>query len=157
MPTVTQPPGLTAPPTPPSRSDPANFAARGDAYLGWLPTAWTQLTAALAWIAARTQEVFDNAAAVQSDRILSQSAQAAIAAQSPQTNAAAAAASAAAAAVSATMAAATNPDAVLRLNPRSISSTTTIGSAYNAASTGPLTITEGTTVTILNNATWSIT
>lgn len=157
MPTVVSPPGLTSPPTPPSRSDPANFAARGDAFLSWLPTAWANLTAAMAWITARTQEVFDSAAATQADRILSQSAQAAIAAQSPQANAAAAAQSAAAAAQSATLAATTNPDALLRLNPRSITSPTAIASAYNAHSTGPLSVAEGITVTISNNATWSIT
>jgi hypothetical protein len=33
---------ITALPTPPSRNDPANFAARGDAFLGALPTFATE-------------------------------------------------------------------------------------------------------------------
>lgn len=36
---------ITALPTPPSRSDPANFAARGDAFLGALPTFATEANA----------------------------------------------------------------------------------------------------------------
>jgi hypothetical protein len=36
---------ITALPTPPSRSDPANFAARGDAFLGALPTFVTEANA----------------------------------------------------------------------------------------------------------------
>lgn len=157
MPLVVPPPGLTPPPTPPSRSDPANFAARGDAFLGWLPTAWANLSAVTAWITARMQEVFDNTAATQSDRIYCQNAAAAVAAQSPSANAAAAAQSAQAAALSASLAAATNPDAVLRLNPRIITSHTVVGSAYNAHSTGPITVADSIQFTLSDNATWSIT
>lgn len=36
---------ITALPTPPSRNDPANFAARGDAFLGALPTFATEANA----------------------------------------------------------------------------------------------------------------
>lgn len=41
----TSPTPITALPTPPSRSDPANFAARGDAFLGALPTFATEANA----------------------------------------------------------------------------------------------------------------
>ena len=41
----TPPTPITSLPTPPSRSDPANFAARGDAFLGALPTFATEANA----------------------------------------------------------------------------------------------------------------
>ena len=113
-------------------------------------------TAALAWTYATAVEVYGLATAAQTDRIAAQTAANAIAAQSPVANAAAAAASAAAAAVSATLAQATNPDSPIRLNPREINANVNIGSDYNAASVGPIVIAEGITVTINNNATWSI-
>jgi len=56
----------------------------------------------------------------------------------------------------ASLAQATNPDSPIRLNPREISADFTISSAYNAASTGPITIAPGITVTVQDNATWSI-
>ena len=93
---------------------------------------------------------------VQADRVLSQAAAAAVAAQSPVTNAAAAAASALAAAGYATLAQATNPDAPVRLNPRRITTALNIASGYNAESVGPITIAEGITVTVSDNATWSV-
>ncbi len=96
------------------------------------------------------------ALAAQADRILVQAGAAAVAAQSPVTNAAAAAASALAAQVYATLAQATNPDAPVRLNPRRITNNLNIASGYNAASVGPVVIAEGVTVTVSDNATWSI-
>lgn len=50
----------------------------------------------------------------------------------------------------------TVPDSPIRLNPRTITASFTVASAYNAASAGPITISEGVTVTISDNATWSI-
>ena len=44
----TPPTPITSLPTPPSRSDPANFAARGDAFLGALPTFATEANAVAA-------------------------------------------------------------------------------------------------------------
>ena len=93
---------------------------------------------------------------VQADRVLAQAAAAAVAAQSPVTNAAAAAASALAAAGYATLAQATNPDSPIRLNPRRITTALNIASGYNAESVGPITIAEGITVTVSDNATWSV-
>lgn len=110
----------------------------------------------MTWIAARTQEVFTWSTAAQSDRILAQTAAASVAAQSPVANAAAAAASAAAAAVSAGLAQATNPDSPIRINPRRITADFTLGSAYNGATAGPIQVSDGVTVTISDNATWSI-
>jgi hypothetical protein len=155
---VPTPPTIPAAPTPaPTRSDPANFRERADAYHSWLPPfVNTTLVAALAWIEARSNEVLGWANAASADRAVVQTAKAAIDAQSPVTNAAAAAASAAAAAVYASQAQATNPDSPVRLNPRLITSDITIASAYNAASVGPIAIGEGVTVTVQDNATWSI-
>ena len=51
---------------------------------------------------------------------------------------------------------ATNPDSPVRLNPRNITANLTIPSAYNAASVGPITVADGITVTVQDNATWSI-
>jgi hypothetical protein len=42
------------------------------------------------------------------------------------------------------------------LNPRKITADFTIASAYNAASVGPIEISEGVTVTVSDNATWSV-
>lgn len=71
-------------------------------------------------------------------------------------NASAAQAAAAAAVISASLAQATNPDAPIRLNPRTITADTTITSAYNATSTGPITIADGITVTVQDGATYLI-
>jgi hypothetical protein len=63
---------------------------------------------------------------------------------------------AAEAAVSAATAQAVSPDSPIRLNSRFITANLTIGSAYNAASVGPISIRDGVTVTVQDNATWSI-
>lgn len=55
---------ITALPTPPSRSDPANFATRGDAFLGALPTFATEVNAVASEVNANalaTQISEDNA------------------------------------------------------------------------------------------------
>lgn len=147
---------ITALPTPPSRSDPATFAARGDAFLGALPTFVTEANALQTDVNAKQSAAAVSANAAQADRILCDDATAAVAAQSPVTNAAAAAASALAAAAYASTAQATNPDSPIRINPRKITADFTIASTYNAASVGPISISEGVTVTVSDNATWSI-
>lgn len=147
---------ITALPTPPSRSDPATFAARGDAFLGALPTFVTEANALQTDVNAKQAAAAVSANAAQADRILCDDATAAVAAQSPVTNAAAAAASALAAAAYASTAQATNPDSLIRINPRKITADFTIASTYNAASVGPISISEGVTVTVSDNATWSI-
>ena len=147
---------ITALPTPPSRQDPENFAARADAFLGALPTFGTQANALQADVNARQAATAASASAAQADRLLCQAAATAVAAQSPVANAAAAANSAAQAAVYASQAQATNPDSPIRLNPRIVTADFTVPSAYNAASAGPLAIGEGVTVTVQDNATWSI-
>ena len=48
------------------------------------------------------------------------------------------------------------PDSPIRLNPREITANFTVGSDYNATSTGPITIQDGVTVTVANNATYTI-
>ena len=67
-----------------------------------------------------------------------------------------AAASALQAAAYASLAQATNPDSPIRLNPRRIGADFTVSADYNAASAGPLTLADGVTVTLSDNATWSI-
>lgn len=121
-----------------------------------LPTFVTEANALQVDVNAKQVAAAASANAAASDRTTAAAAAAAVAAQSPVTNAAAAAASAAAAAISATLAQATNPDSPIRLNPREITANVSIGSDYNAASVGPIAINEGITVTVNNNATWSI-
>ena len=136
--------------------DPAVFDAAMQAWLTWEATRSTQDTAFLTWIEANAGTIATSASAVQADRIICAAAQAAITSQNPAANAAAAAASAALAAAYASTAQATNPDSPIRLNPRNITSNITIASAYNAASVGPITISDGVTVTVGDNATWLI-
>lgn len=147
---------ITALPTPPSRQDPANFAARGDAFLSALPAFATEANALQADVNAKQSAAATSASAAQADRLLCQAAATAVAAANPVTNAAAAAASAAQAAIYASQAQATNPDSPIRLNPRSVTANFTVPSGYNAASAGPMAIAEGVTVTVQDNATWSI-
>lgn len=147
---------ITPLPTPPTRSDPATFAARGDAFMVALPTFATEANVLQTDVNAKQAAAAVSANAAQADRILCDAAAAAVAAQSPVTNAAAAAASALAAQAYASTAQATNPDSPIRLNPRKITADFAVASTYNAASVGPITISEGVTVTVGDNATWSI-
>jgi hypothetical protein len=87
--TTPAPPVLDAPPPPPYRADPVNFSIRADAFLGWFPTAWTQLTAALAWITLRLNEVLASAQQVSTDTSLAQASAASAAANAAAANAAA--------------------------------------------------------------------
>ena len=148
---------INALPTPPSRSDSATFADRADAFHAALPAFAVEANALQVDVNAKMAAAASSATAAQADRVLCAAAQAAVTAQSPIVNAAAAASSAAAAAAYASTAQATNPDSPIRLNPRSITADFTIPSAYNATSAGPITISEGVTVTAQDNATWSIT
>ena len=153
-------PTLTPPPTPaPNKygGDPVAFDAAMQARLDWQATATTEETAMVSWVNTQTTTVQALANAVQSDRVLVQQAKTAIDNQSPVANAAAAAASAPAAAVSASLAQATNPDSPIRLNPSQITADFTVPANYNAASTGPIAVADGVTVTVSDNATWSIT
>ena len=136
--------------------DPAAFDTAMQAWLTWEATRSSEDPAFLNWIEANATAIAANANAAQADRILCAAAQAAVTAQSPVTNAAAAAASAALAAAYASTAQATNPDSPIRINPRFITTDFTVASAYNAASVGPITISDGVTVTVEDNATWSI-
>ena len=148
---------ISALPAAPTRADPATFAARGDALLTALsPTFVNEANALQADVSAKQAAAAVSASAAQADRVLAAAAQAAIAAANPAINAAAAAVSAAAAAAYASTAQAANPDSPIRLNPRRITSDFVIASAYNAASVGPIAITDGVTVTVSDNATWSI-
>lgn len=153
----TAPNALTDPGLTPDRSDRATFVVRSIAQDNWrknqhIPELRTLLTN----VYNNAVEVNTTSLVVQADRILTQADAAAVAAQSPVANAAAAAASALAALGYASTAQATNPDSPIRLNPRKITANFAIASGYNAASVGPIAIAEGVTVTVGDNATWSI-
>ena len=155
--TAITPPALTDAPTSPDRSDRSTFTARSIALDNWRKNYNVpEMRLAIANAYANALDAYANTLLTQNDRIYVQAAAAAVAAANPATNAAAAAISAAAAAVSASLAQATNPDSPIRLNPREITADFTVGSAYNAASVGPITISDGITVTVADNATWSI-
>ena len=152
---VPNPPSMTNAPSPaPTRADPASFRTRGDAYHSWLVN--TQLPALIEWIRLRANDVFVWASSASSDRLLCQSAAAAIAAESPVANAAAAAASAVAAAAYASQAQAVSPDSPIRLNTRAVTANFTVPAGYNAASAGPISVADGITVTVSDFSTWSI-
>lgn len=154
--TTPNPPVITAPPTPPSRSDPANFAARGDAFLGWFPTAWQYLSDFATWITARANEIAANSNAATQAAATVTTVAASPAVQNAAANAATAQAAAAAAQTYASQAQATNPDSPIRINPTRIKADFTLQTGYNGASAGPIAIDDGVTVTIANGATWSI-
>ena len=155
--TIPSAPTMSAPPTPPSRSDPTNFAARGDAFLSWFPTAWTQLTAAMSWITDRTNEVFSNSLAATQAASIASAAASSTAVQNAASNATAAQAAALAAQGFAAQAQAVSPDSPIRLNTRRITADTAISPGYNAHSAGPIAVDDGVNVTISDHSTWSIT
>ena len=153
--TITAPPSLTAPPSPPpTRADPTSFAARGDAYHTWRITNHTEETSALSWQYSMTLETYSLATAAQNDRILVQQAKAAIDAQSPVAAAAAAAASATAAQQYASQAQAVSPNSPIRLNTNRITESFTIPNGQNASTVGPFEVAPDVTVTGLGNSTW---
>jgi len=76
----TPPPSMTAPPTAPSRSDSANFASRGDAFLGWFATQYTDLVAALANVYANAVDAYNNATAASASQASASASEAAAAA-----------------------------------------------------------------------------
>ena len=142
-------------PTPvPQASDPLNFDARADAFVASLPAVVTAMNAQNVENNAINNSTNTNATAAQ---IAAAQVAAAMAANNPVANAAAASAAALQAQAYATLAQATNPDAPIRLNPRTITTTTVIPAGYNAASTGPLAVADGVSVTVSNFSTWSIT
>jgi len=153
----TAPHTRTDAPASPDPSDRNTFTSRSIALDDWRKNNNVpEMRTLLANVYANAVEVSATALVVQADRGRAESAAAAVAAQSPVTNAAAAAASALAAAGYASLAQATNPDSPIRLNPRSITANFTVSAGYNAASVGPIAIAEGITVTVADNATWSI-
>jgi len=68
---------VTALPTPPSRSDPVNFATRADAFHGALPTFATELNALQSDVVTRQSAVATNATAAADSATAAQAAQAA--------------------------------------------------------------------------------
>ena len=155
--TATVPPSMTPAPTSPDRSDRATFTARAIALDNWTKNNNVPETvAAMANVYANAVDTYNNALNVQADRILTQTAASVVTASNPIANAASAAASAASAQAFASTAQATNPDSPIRINPREITVSFTVPSNYNAASVGPITVSDGVTVTVSDNATWSV-
>lgn len=144
---------------------PATFEAEAEAWTDWIAGEHrTQINALETNVNAREVAASASAAAAlasanaaQSDRALTQTAAYSPAVQGAAANAAAAQAAAAAAAASAAIAQAVSPDSPVRMNTRLIVQALTIPAAYNAASVGPITLTDGITVTVQDHATWSIT
>jgi hypothetical protein len=95
----TTPPTIAALPTPPSRDDPANFAARGDAFLGALPTFRSETNSVASNVYANAVE-----AATAASTAAGQASAAAASASTASSQATAASGSASAASASATAA-----------------------------------------------------
>jgi len=139
----------------PTRND-VNFSAGVENLLNEMVIFAPEANVLQADVNAKHELALASANAAQADRVLAAAAAAAVAAANPAANAAAAAVSAAAAAVSAGIAQAVSPDSPVRFNTRNITANLVIGSDYNAASAGPITISDGVTVTVQNNATWVV-
>ena len=139
----------------PTRND-VNFSAGVENLLNEMVIFAPEANVLQADVNAKQELALASANAAQADRVLAAAAAAAVAAANPAANAAAAAVSAAAAAVSAGIAQAVSPDSPVRFNTRNITANLVIGSDYNAASAGPITISDGVTVTVQNNATWVV-
>lgn len=90
MPPVT-PPAVTPLPTPPQRSDPANFATRGDTFLAALPALQTELNAQAANAFANATDAAGSAAGAAAAQAAAQTAQGAAELAAQQTLAATAA------------------------------------------------------------------
>lgn len=147
---------ITPLPPAPSRADPANFAAKGDAFLSALLIFATEATALQVDVNAKQATVAANAIAAQLSR------DAALAAQNDTNviNAKANGDKAAQAKLDAqgyaAQAQAVSPDSPIRINTARVAADFTLASGYNAASAGPIEIAENIIVTISDNATWSI-
>lgn len=149
--------------TPPSRANsPAEFADKGDALLGGLPTFVAEANAMASDLNGK-KAAFDASYSNALAAGLASAATNAATATAKAIEAAASASVAGAASASAgavwAAALASNPDLnpVFRMNPSTVSVNTTIPSGYNAYSAGPLlVIGEGVSVDIADNASWTI-
>jgi hypothetical protein len=136
---------VSAFPPPPSRADPANFAARGDAFFAQFPIFVTQVNLLGTEINADALSAQGNAATAQSARIAAESA------------AVAARASELAAAGFASQSAATFTQGAIALLPKKLTNSQSIPAGFNAVSVGPIEIADGVTISVANGSTWSIT
>lgn len=153
---------ITALPTPPSRANsPADFSTKADALLAALPTFVTETNAVQADLNTK-KSAFDTDYANAMAAGLANAATNAATATTKANAAAASAVTATAAAdeASAAWAAAlaSNPDLnpVFKMNPSTITNDTTLPAGYNAYSAGPLVIGEGASITLEDNANWTI-
>ena len=135
---------ITQFPEPPSRADPANFAARGDAFFGQFPTFVSQANAVANEVNANALTALANA---------NTAASSASAAAKSELKASE---SAGVAAAFANQAAGTFTQGAIALLPKSVTTSQTIPPEFNAVSVGPLEIADGVTVTVSKNSTWSI-
>ena len=136
---------VSAFPPPPSRADPANFAARGDAFFAQFPTFVSQVNLLGTEINAVALSAQGNAATAQAARIAAESA------------ARSARSSELAAAGFASQSAATFTQGPIALLPKKITVSQSVPVGFNAVSVGPIEIADGVTVEVANGSTWSIT
>lgn len=140
-------------PTPPQRSDPGNFSARADAFLGALPQFGADIDAIYPDIALCAADITAvRQAPGAATTALAAQASAVAAANSAAANSASASASAAAAAQAVDAAAAIVYTQPLVMAPNTITSSVTIPDGYNAVLIGAVTIADGVTIMGLGSA-----
>ena len=147
---------ITALPTPPSRQDPSTFEEKADAFLGALPQFGEEANTLASEVNTNKNLVIQASNQVQQDRILTQTAASVVSSQQPVQNAVRAEQAAELAEVYASQAQAVSPDSPIRLNTSTVGSDFTVPSGYNACSAGPLTISDGVSVTVQSFANWSV-
>lgn len=145
---------ITPLPDPPLRSSPADFAEKGDAFMAALPTFATETNTVASEVNGYRTDTVNSVNLAIANGLASAATNAATATAAAQASEAARDESVA----SWTAALAANPDLnpAVRMNPSTIQTDTTIPTGYNAYSASPLMLAEGTTVTIQDNANWSI-
>lgn len=153
---------ISALPVIPSRADsPEDFSTKMDGLLGALPTLRSEFNADSADFNAKKSDFDAKYNAAMAAGLPNAAANAATAnskAAEAATSASQAATARSGAEAAWAAAIAANPDLnpVIRMNPSAINQSLVIPAGYNAYSAGPLEISPGATVEILENATWSI-
>lgn len=148
-------------PTPPSRDDPTNFAARADAFLAALTVFGAELNLLATDMNAKKGSFDSDFALAMASGLASAATNSATAAtkaaQALQAAAdAATAKDAALGAWSAALAANPDLDPIARMNPSVVASDFSVPTGYNAYSAGPLEIKDGVAVTLNDFSEWSV-
>lgn len=152
-------PVITALPVPPSRGDaPDQFSARGDAFLGALPTLQSETNTLADYLEGRAVDADASAiASANSATVAYAREQAATVQSNIATSEAVKSASSAAESAAFAVAAGTAANiGAISMNSNTITETLTIPSNFNAISVGKMVIADGKKVTISDNSRWSI-